>query len=197
MLRGNNMVKDDEDLVFPGDLVGMSEEWLSGEGTYEEEGKLYAAHYGIVRYDEEDLKAFVKPLNEIVEIEEGDIVYGEVRDRKNSMVIVNIEIVEGSSRGVKEDKEGSIHISKVSDDYTEELKDKYLIGDIIRAKVAQAEPTIRLSTVGETLGVVKGYCSECRKDMKMKKSKLYCPRCDIYEERKISQAYGKIKLKGK
>ncbi len=191
------MVKEDEEMVFPGEIVGMSEEWLSGSGTYEEEGKIYAAHYGVVKYNDDDLEAIVEPLNKITEIQEGDIVYGMVEARKNSMILLSLHMVEGASRGIKEDKEGSIHISKVSDDYTEELSDKYLVGDIVRAKVVQAEPTIRLSTVGKGLGVVKGYCSECRKDMTIKKNKLYCPECEIYEDRKISKAYGKIKLKSK
>jgi len=191
------MIENEERLVFPGDEVGMAEEWLSGEGTYEDEGKIRAAYFGVVKYDEDDLEAKVEALNPIVEVKEGDIVYGVVEARKNSMVVISIDMVEGSSREVKEDIEASIHISKVSDDYTEELEDEYLVGDIVRAKVVQVEPTIRLSTIGRKYGIVKGYCSQCRKDMQYKNNKLYCPGCDRYEKRKISQAYGKIKLKRK
>jgi len=191
------MAENKEKLVFPGDEVGMAEEWLSGEGTYEDEGKILSAHFGIVKYDEDDLEAKVEAINSIVEVKEGDIVYGVVEARKNSMVVISIDMVEGSSREIKEDIEASIHISKVSDDYTDELEDEYLVGDIVRAKVIQAEPTFRLSTIGSEYGIVKGYCSQCRKDMKYKKNKLYCPRCDKYENRKISQVYGKIKLKRK
>ncbi len=191
------MSENKEKLVFPGDEVGMAEEWLSGKGTYEDEGKIYASYLGMVKYDEDDLEARVEPVNPIVEVEEGDIVYGVVEARKNSMVVLSIDMVEGASRGVKEDIEASLHISKVSDDYTEELEGEYLVGDIVRAKVVQSEPTIRLSTIGKQFGIVKGYCSECRKDMEYKKGKLYCPRCDLYESRKISKAYGKIKLKSK
>lgn len=191
------MSENEEKLVFPGDEVGMAEEWLSGEGTYEDEGKIHAAHLGIVKYDEDDLEARVEAVNPIVEVDEGDIVYGVVEARKNQMVVFSIDMVEGSSRGVKEDVEASLHISKVSDDYTEELEEEYLVGDIVRAKVVQAEPTIRLSTIGKGYGIVKGYCSQCRKDMEYKNGKLYCPRCDIYESRKISEAYGKIKMKKK
>ncbi len=193
------MVETDEEIVFPGDEVGMSEEWLAGEGTYEDGGKIYAAHFGRLKYDEEDLEAKVEAINSIVEPNEGDVVYGKVQARKDSMLVMSIDIVEGASRNVKEDIDGSVHISKVSDDYTEDLEDEYLVGDIVRAKIVQDEPTIRLSTVGEKFGVVKGYCSECRKDMEYDegKNKLYCPRCDIYENRNISKAYGKIKLKNK
>lgn len=191
------MSENEEKLVFPGDEVGMAEEWLSGEGTYEDEGKIYASYLGIIKYDEKELEARVEAVNPVVEVDEGDIVYGVVEARKNQMVVLSIDMVEGSSRGVKEDVEASIHISKVSDDYTEELEEEYLVGDIVRAKVVQAEPTIRLSTIGKGYGIVKGYCSQCRKDMEYKNGKLYCPRCDIYENRKISEAYGKIKLKQK
>lgn len=191
------MAETEKNIVYPGDKVGTSEEWLSGKGTYEEQGNIYAAHFGELKIDEENLEATVEAVNPVVEIKKGDVVYGNVLMRKKSMAVVVIEKVERASRGIERDVEGTIHISEVSDDYTDELEDEFLVDDIVRAKIIQVEPTIRLSTVGEKYGVVKGYCPECRKDMeyKRKRDKLYCPRCEKHSNRKISKAYGKIKLK--
>ncbi|MFW5928233.1 MAG: exosome complex RNA-binding protein Csl4, partial [Thermoplasmatota archaeon] len=133
----------------------------------------------------------------VVELEEGDIIYGQVSRRKNSLVNIDIDLVERESRDILRELEGSIHISKVSNDYTDNLKQEYLVGDIVRAKVVQIEPTIRLSTEGKTYGVVKGYCSNCRKPAEKKGNKLYCSNCDRTENRKISSVYGKIKMKSK
>ncbi len=191
------MTETEEKIVYPGDKVGTSEEWLSGEGTYEEQGNIYAAHFGKLKVDEENLEASVEAMNPIAKIKKGDVVYGNILMRKKSRAVVTIEKVEKASRDIKRDVEGEIHISEVSDDYTEELEDEFLVGDIVRAKVIQVEPSLELSTVGKKYGVVRGYCPECRKGMeyKRKKDKLYCPRCEKHASRKISKVYGKIKLK--
>lgn len=190
------MSEAEKEIVYPGDKVGTSEEWLAGEGTYQEKGNIYAAQFGKLELDEEDLEAKVEAINPVVEVEKDDIIYGTILMRKKSMAVVTIDKVEGGSRDVKQDVEGTIHISEISDDYTEELENEYLVGDIIRGKVIQVEPTIRLSTVGKKYGIVRGCCQECRKPMefKRKKGKLYCPDCEIYADRKISSVYGKIKL---
>ncbi|MFP4608210.1 MAG: exosome complex RNA-binding protein Csl4 [Candidatus Aenigmatarchaeota archaeon] len=184
-------------LVLPGDKVGTSEEWLAGEGTFEDGGNIYATQVGRLVFDDEALEAKVEAMNPIVEVEKGDIIYGSVFMRKESMVVIMIEKVEGVSRDVKEDVEGTLHISEVSDDYTEKLKDEFLVGDIIRAKVTQVEPAIKLSTVGKNFGVVSGNCPKCRKPMefKRKKGKLYCENCEVFSDRNIARVYGKIKLK--
>lgn len=191
------MAGTEEKIVYPGDKVGTSEEWLSGEGTYEEQGNIYAAHFGKLKIDEDNLEATVEAVNPIAEIKKGDVIYGTILMRKKSMAVVTIKKVERASRDIKRDVEGTIHISEVSDDYTDELEEEFLVDDIVRAKVIQVEPTLRLSTVGEKYGVVRGYCPECRKSMKYKRKrdKLYCPRCEKHTSRKISKVYGKIKLK--
>ncbi|MGM0510258.1 MAG: exosome complex RNA-binding protein Csl4 [Thermoplasmatota archaeon] len=187
----------EDKFVVPGDKIGTSEEWLPGEGTYEDGGFVYSSAFGKVEYDEENLEAHVRPVNPISRLEVGSVIYGTIKDRRSSIVTVDINVVEGRSRSVRMDMEGTLHISKVSDDYTDDLKNEYLKNDIIRAKVTQVDPSIQLTTVGKTYGVVSGYCSRCRGHMDVKGSKLYCPRCDIREDRKISKFYGKIKMKKK
>ncbi|MFW6083513.1 MAG: exosome complex RNA-binding protein Csl4 [Thermoplasmatota archaeon] len=184
-------------IVYPGEEIGTSEEWLPGEGTFEEDGKIYSCYLGKLEFDEENIEANVKAINPVIELEEGDIIYGSVSKRKSSLINVDIDLVEGESRDILRDIEGSIHISKVSNDYTDDLEQEYLVGDVVRAKIVQVEPTIRLSTEGKNFGVVKGYCSNCRKAAEKKGNKLYCPNCDRTENRKVSNVYGKIKLKGK
>ncbi len=191
------MSGNEEKLVFPGDKVGTSEEWMAGEGTFEDKGNIYAAQFGRLIFDEDSLEAKVDAVNPIVEVKEGDVIYGSVFMRKEAMVVIMIEKIEGVSRDVKEDVEGTLHISEVSEDYTDSLEDEFLVGDIVRAKVTETEPAIKLSTAGKTFGVVRGYCPECRKAMKFerKRDKLYCENCELRSDRKISRVYSKIKLK--
>ena len=191
------MEEKEDKFVVPGDRIGTSEEWLPGKNAHEDEGYIYASVFGKVVYDEENLVANVEPTNPISEIEKGEIVYGVIRNNSGSIASLNLELVEGESRGISRDIEGSLHISKISDEYVESVEDSYKKGDIVRAKVIQKEPSIQLSTTGKTLGVVRGYCTNCRRPMEKKDSKLYCPICERKENRKISSVYGKIKLKGK
>ncbi len=191
------MEESKDKFVAPGDKVGTHEEWMPGEGTYEENGMIYAKIFGKVEYDEDKLEAHVRAFNPVTEVEEGDIVYGTIRDRRKSIATLDLALVEGSSRGIAVNLEGTLHISKMSDDYTERVEDKYLKGDVVRAKVVQVSPSIQLTTVGSDLGVVRGYCFKCRRGMERTGDTLYCPHCDRRESRKISNLYGRITLKSK
>ncbi|MGM0404818.1 MAG: exosome complex RNA-binding protein Csl4 [Thermoplasmatota archaeon] len=189
------MEENEDNLVAPGDRLGASEEWLPGKGTYEEEGYVYSSVFGKIEYDHDNLVANVIPVNPVSEVEEGDIVYGKIRNNRGSIASMSINLVEGEPRGISTDLEGSLHVSKISSDYIESVDSVFKKGDIVRAKVTQVEPSIQLISQSKDLGVVKGFCTNCRKDLALKRGKLYCENCDHYEKRKISSAYGKIKLK--
>lgn len=191
------MEEIEDRFVFPGDKIGTHEEWMPGEGTYEEDGFIYAKVFGEVEYDEDELEARVSALNPITLVEVGDVVYGTIQDRRESIATMDIELVEGESRSIRVELEGTIHISKVSDDYTENLEDEFLKGDIVRAKVIQIDPSIQLRTNGSKFGVVQGNCFNCRRGMQREGNRLYCSACDRREKRKISDLYGKIKLKNR
>lgn len=185
------------ELVAPGDKLGALEECMPGEGTYEREGFVYAKLFGRVKYDEDKLEAIVEAVNPVATVKEGDVVYGTIMDRRGTMATMDISLIEGNSRGVRTSKEGTIHISKISDDYTDKVEGQFLKGDIVRAKVLQVEPSIQLSTMGKTFGVVRGYCFNCRRAMGRQGSSLYCEHCERRETRKLSSIYGKIKAKEK
>ncbi len=189
------MDKAENDIVAPGDKIGASEEWLPGEGTYEEEGYVYSSIFGRVQYDDENLVARVDGVNPVSNVDEGDIVYGKIKNNRGSIASMSIELVEGESRGIAMDLEGSLHVSKISEDYIESVDTAYKKGDIVRAKVIQTEPSIQLTSKKKDLGIVKGFCTNCRQDMELRRNKLYCESCDLYDKRKTSSAYGKIKLK--
>ncbi|MFW5904168.1 MAG: exosome complex RNA-binding protein Csl4 [Candidatus Saliniplasma sp.] len=189
------MEKTEDDIVAPGDKLGASEEWLPGKGTYEEDGFVYSSIFGKVEYDEEDLVANVIAVNPVSEVEKGDIVYGKIKNNRGSIASMSINLVEGEPRGISTNLEGSLHVSKISSDYIESVDTAFKKGDIVRAEVIQVEPSIQLNSQSKDLGVVKGFCTNCRKDLDLKRGKLYCENCDHYEKRKISSAYGKIKLK--
>jgi len=181
-------------VILPGDEVAVSEEYESGEGTYERDGKIYATAPGILNLDDASKVARVRMFNPPAQLKVGDIVYATVSDIRSSMATAQVVVLHGVDRQLSGDTEAAIHISNVSSDYTEEFRQVFCLGDIIRAQVIQAQPSLQLTTAGPTLGVVKALCSECRGPLVRRGNELYCERCEHSEQRKITSDYGDLTL---
>jgi exosome complex component CSL4 len=175
--------------VLPGDEVAIAEEYMSGEGTYEMEGKVYASAVGELDLDPREKTVKVILDNPPVVLSEGDTVIGEVTDARPAMAIVNIMSQEGRERSVSSETLASIHVSKLSSSYVEDAGDVMRPGDIIRATVIQVEPSVQLSTTGPHFGVIRALCSRCRNPLEKRGHNLYCERDDITENRKLADDY--------
>ncbi len=176
-------------IVYPGEMVAVSEEYLAGQGTYEADGDIYAAQIGELLLDAREKVASVKSLNPPIEQKVGDTVLATVQDIKQTMAIVHVEAVEGIERQVTGDVDGTIHISKVSEQYTEDLKKAMRIGDVVRARVVQVKPSLQLATNEASLGVVRGLCTRCRYTLIVRGRDLYCEHCERTEPRKVASVY--------
>ncbi|MEE8402029.1 MAG: hypothetical protein V3R86_07750, partial [Candidatus Hydrothermarchaeaceae archaeon] len=65
------------DFVLPGKEVGFSEEFIPGDGTYEEEGKIFSSATGLVNLDLKERKITVAPKTGVPSVlKEGDKVIG-------------------------------------------------------------------------------------------------------------------------
>jgi len=178
--------------VLPGEEVAVVEEFIAAEGTYEDDGKVYAALFGELELDHEEKTASVKSENPLMKLKPGDIVFGEITDVRTSMAICEVIGVEGVERSITGDTNGTIHISKVSPGYTSEVGKEFRPSDIVRAKVMQVKPSIQLTTVSPHLGVVKALCRRCRAPLVKKGSALYCKNCERTEYRKCADDYSDV-----
>jgi exosome complex component CSL4 len=174
---------------LPGDEVAIAEEYMSGEGTYEQDGKVYAIAVGELDLDPKEKMASVVLDNPPVVLQEGDTVIAEVSDTKPAMAICSIIAQEGNERSVSSETLASVHVSKLSSSYVEDAGDVMKSGDIIRATVIQSDPSVQLSTAGPHFGVLRALCSRCRNPLEKKGNKLYCEHCDRTESRKIADDY--------
>ncbi len=181
-------------MVLPGDPIAAAEEYEAGEGTYEREGEIYAAIPGLLELDGENFVARVRPFNPLAELKTGDVVYGVISDIRSSMAEATVAAVHGSKREITGETEGAIHVSKISDEYIEDIRDAFHLGDIVRAKVIQAKPSLQLTTSEPNLGVVKARCSRCRGVLELKERDLWCPRDEQAERRKVASDYGNLLL---
>lgn len=182
-------------IVLPGEKLSTSEELLSGEGTFEEDGILRADRIGIYMVDEKHKKAIVKPVTSIpVVLKKGDTVLAEVRSVKPSMVIADVLHVIGKKRGISGDTNGTLRVSEISTSYVKDPSTEYAVGDIIRAIVTQVKPSLQLATKDRNLGVIKGLCTRCRNALIRKENSLECTRCGRIERRKTAIDYGEFDM---
>lgn len=176
-------------LVLPGEMIGTSEEFIPGEGVFEENGKIFSKNVGIVEIDKKDKRIMVKPKNPPAMLKNGDVVIGTVSDVKSAMVVVSIEKITGKNRAITGEKTGAIHISKVSSGYVKDIGSEYKRNDIIRAKVIQVIPSVQLSTAEPDLGVIWAVCPKCKNVLEKDGNMLVCRRCERTEHRKIARDY--------
>ncbi|HLN51369.1 MAG: exosome complex RNA-binding protein Csl4 [Thermoplasmata archaeon] len=174
-------------LALPGDYLGAAEQYLPGHGTYEDRGRIYASVLGQPTIDPRDKTLRIEPRNAVPQIGEEDLVYARVEEIKTAMAIVEVLVTATSRRSVPGKPEGTVHISKAKDGYTETLQGEFAVGDIILARVLQAHPSIKLTTAAATLGVVSARCQVCHALLTMGGKELVCPRCGHTERRKLAK----------
>ena len=181
---------------MPGDKLGIIEQYLPGDGTYENEGDIESTVLGNVIINPKMKTISVKPKSgSPATLEVGDRIYFQMTDIKPQRVNVKIDRLEKTKRDLALPYMGSIHISKVKNGYLDKISDAVRIGDIIKAEVVKITgDNVDLSTVEEDCGVVKAMCTRCREYMTTtgKKSELQCKRCNKKEKRKISNEYVNI-----
>ena len=180
--------------VLPGEEVAVVEEFLPADGTFEDDGKVYAALMGELELDHDEKTATVKAINPLVELEQGDLVFCAVTDVRNAMAICEVVAKEGKERNITGDTNGTIHISKLSTEYVQDVGRELRPSDIIRARVTQPRPSVQLTTAGTHLGVVKALCRRCRAPLVRKDKGLWCNNCERAEMRKISDDYGEVQF---
>jgi len=186
------MTMSDNRLVLPGEEIGTTEEYLPGPGTYEDGGKIFAAVAGVLAIDTKEMATKVRPLNPPVKLKIGDVIIARVDDVRSQMVSAELVALLGKDRAISDQGAGTIHVSHVSEHYTEDTGAAYQVLDIVRAKVISTSPSVQLSTAGSDFGVVKALCSKCRKVLSLKGEELFCEHCHKGEPRKIARTYGSI-----
>ena len=173
-------------LVLPGDYLGAAEEFLPGRGTYEDAGRIYASVLGHPSIDPRDRTVRVDARNAVPEIQEGDLVYARVDELKTAMAVCTILTTSASRRPVPGEPEGTVHVSKAKEGYTESLSNEFAVGDILLAKVLQSHPSVKLTTAPSSLGVVSARCQVCHNLLARRAKGLECPRCGHREQRKLA-----------
>jgi len=165
---------------------------MPGHGTFQDNGVIRSSILGRFKVDRKNLLAIVEPLTgEPLVLKEGDIAICEVKQVMDNLVLTEILHIVGKKRQIAGEKDAALFIANISDEFVTHPNTKYRIGDIIRAKIIRVDPLIQISTKGKEFGVIKAFCTNCRKPLIRKGNMLECPVCGRKEERKIADDYGK------
>ncbi|WP_407354841.1 exosome complex RNA-binding protein Csl4 [Methanolobus sp. WCC5] len=187
----DNTDTDECIFVMPGDLVGTTEEFRAGNGTYVNVADIHSLGTGYVKIDRKSRTISVVPRTSTPpQIDEGDIVVGNVVNMRDSVALVEIGAIKGKGeREFQTNGAAAIHVSNVKDSYVKNLGQEFSLSDIVKAKVINTQ-NMRLSTDEKSLGVMRAYCSRCRSVLQKDDNRLKCPQCGRVEKRKISSDYG-------
>jgi len=174
--------------VVPGSRLGVIEEFNAGEGTLELNGVIYSRFVGYAKADPVGRVVSVTPRVIPTLPSEGKTVVGVVTHGQEKMAVLDIIKIENEA--LPTPFTGLLHISASSPRYERSMTDVCRTLDLVRAKIAStADGIIRLTTVGDNLGVLKAYCSNCGYPLSLKRRLLKCERCTNTEKRKLADDY--------
>lgn len=178
---------ENKGIITPGETLATEEEYAAGKNTRVVRGKIISTALGKAEFD--DANKEVRVIGKTIEeVRDGDVVTGQIMLVKESSATVHLLSAENGKK-ITSFSVAQLPIRNISNEYVTELKKIIKIGDIIRARVMSAsELGIDLTTKEKGLGVVKAYCSNCRKEMNYLNGKLNCPECGSIEDRKWFEA---------
>lgn len=181
------------DIVVPGDQLCVIEELMPSYGTYEKEGIVYAAAPGTVSMDLKDRSIRVVSPDGTMKLAlpiAGDILMGRITHAFDQRA--EVLIVRRNDKDIHSGLLGEIHISNVTRRYVKSMLDVLKQNDIIRAVATNTHGIpVKLSLVGQELGVVFANCSKCGNSLTLTThNNMFCLRCENRETREVAIDYG-------
>jgi len=182
------------DVVVPGDQLCVIEELMPSYGTYEKEGIVYAAAPGTVSMDLKDRSIRVTSPDGKMKLAlpvADDIIMGiatHVFEQRAEIRIARI-----NDKDIHSGLVGELHISNVTRRYVKSMLDVLKLNDIVRAVALNTHQIpVKLSLVGQELGVVIASCSRCGNSLTLTThNNMFCLRCENRETREVTTDYGK------
>ncbi|HIH10454.1 MAG TPA: exosome complex RNA-binding protein Csl4 [Candidatus Diapherotrites archaeon] len=183
------MVKE---VVFPGTVLGIEEEFVAGLHAYESDGKVLSDSVGFKELNAAAHEANVaRAARQVKILDRGCTVTGIVTLVKQHAVLVELKSAEkDGERRTVHDRNASLAVFNIASSYVNSTEEMYRIGDIIRARVIDVTPYgVELETKSPELGVIKAFGIRTRKPLHLIDGRLRDPTSGDTEERKISSEY--------
>lgn len=182
--------------VAPGQYLGTAEEYIPGEGTYEDNGLIYSSCAGIMEIDEKNFKVKVKGKEGTsINAEVGDEIIGVVTEINEPIVVVMSEFLIRNGKTYEYQNRTLVHASRIMGHFLDQASRVIKIRDVVKGRIVSTRGKIDLSLERPDDGVIYAFCSRCRKPLEKVNNGLYCRYCQRNEMRKISTKYGEYPLK--
>lgn len=187
---------DGSGITFPGERLGVEEEFTPSDNTFTESGELYASAVGVVRTSGGKIE-IENGMNEIMGLGRGSTVIGTVVGALPSVIFVDIDSIKSGARHYVALKDGKLVMQRGGprEQHSRGMEFKPCgMGDLIIARIVRDdEDTYELSLNGEEEGVIFSRCEICSFPLVRGENRdvLECRRCKHKEGRKISSLYGK------
>lgn len=187
-----------EELLYPGDFIVNAEEFLPGDGAYVEDGKVLSAEVGVAKKDLEKRIVSVEPRKGKMAymMKAGIEALGVVAKTSEKAGFIDLLPVKNESgRYFPIPASTVLRVQHVKRGFTKSLADEFKVGDIVRARIIEAEPNnVILTTDGPNLGVVKAFCVKCRHAIVKDGNGLICKNCGWKDQRHLANDYREAKV---
>ncbi|MFX0113556.1 MAG: exosome complex RNA-binding protein Csl4 [Candidatus Hodarchaeota archaeon] len=177
-------------IVAPGDWLGVIEEFIPSEGTYEEDdGSIYASTGGTVVIDEHRIA--VQSERDLELPVRGVKAIGQVTSVKKQ--IASIDLFKIGNRVLSIPISAILHISNSSHSYVRSMFDVVRPADWVYCVIIKPGVPTHVSTVGREYGVLKGLCNYCGSELgRFKTTLLKCTNCEEVQPRVVARDFGLI-----
>lgn len=202
-----------QELVMPGDRLGVEEEYTASDNTFidESDGSIRSSIAGYVSINEGKISVH-NPERDIRLLNRGMLILGTVTDDVKAVMFVKIDSIRTKNgeylalkdgkivmppkrrpeRGRRFGRDGGEERHEEKPEQEPERESKPCgVGDVIIAKIFYEDPDIyTLSVTGPESGVVHSSCELCNSEMDAKgQDTLVCRECQHTQKRKVSSLY--------
>jgi exosome complex component CSL4 len=198
------MIKDKHAVtpIFPGEQVALIEEFEGGKNTYITDGTIRSKAVGTRVYDFKRRIVKINPKNSPMLPKIGDVLVGYLEMLFGSMMSVRILYINEKKSyagfsAIASARTGSGGSNNSGGGGWRERGDRrsrtiFRVGDIIRGRVISLlNSTIHIIIDEKEFGVLYTLCFNCGGDTVRVHNSVKCIECGVYEERKLTNDYGK------
>jgi exosome complex component CSL4 len=182
--------------ILPGEQVASIEEFEAGKNTYIDNGSVRSTALGVKVYDFKRRIVKIDQKNSPMLPKIGDIIVGYIEMLFGNMFSVRILYIN--------DKKSDAGFSAIASTrlgggagFGRDRGDRrgriiFRIGDIVRGRVISLlNSTIHITIDEKEFGVLYALCFNCGGDTVRVNNIVKCIECGLYEERKLTNDYGK------
>ena len=182
--------------ILPGEQVAAIEEFEAGKNTYVHNGSVRSTALGVKVYDFKRRIVKIDQKNSPMLPKIGDIIIGYIEMLFGNMFSVRILYIN--------DKKSDAGFSAIASTrlgggagFGRDRGDRrgriiFRIGDIVRGRVISLlNSTIHITIDEKEFGVLYALCFNCGDDTVRVNNTIKCIECGSYEERKLTNDYGK------